>query len=64
METDTSLYLIAVTNHIMQKRLNIPLKKLLLDMICYLFMLLWVRTQSQKLLKNTSYVTASGQYSL
>lgn len=64
METDTSLYLIAVTNHIMQKRLNIPLKKLLLDMICYLFMLLWVRSQSQKLLKNTSYVTASGQYSL
>lgn len=64
METDTSLYLIAVTNHIMQKRLNIPLKKLLLDMICYLFMVLWVRTQSQKLLKNTSYVTASGQYSL
>lgn len=64
METDTSLYLIAVTNHIMQKRLNIPLKKLLFDMICYLFMVLWVRTQSQKLLKNTSYVTASGQYSL
>lgn len=28
-------------------------------MICYLFMFLWVRTQSQKLLKNTACVTVS-----
>lgn len=28
-------------------------------MICYLFMLQWVRTQSQRLLKNTACVTLS-----
>lgn len=43
----------------MQKRLNILIKKLILDMICYLFMLQWVRTQSQRLLKNTACVTLS-----
>lgn len=59
MENDTCLYLIAVTNHIMQTRLNILLKTLILDMICYLLMLQWVRSQSQKFLKNTDCVTVS-----